>query len=125
MVTLYLITSRLTSNIERLQVFAIIQSGGRQVRVEEGTVVTVDHIDKPVGNTITFDQVLFIDKDDSRLTGQPFIDSATVTGIIDEQGRGDKIRVFRKKRRKAWRRTLGHRTALTKVRITGIEASEI
>ena len=105
--------------------FAIIQSGGRQVRVEEGTVVTVDHIDKPVGNTITFDQVLFIDKDDSRLTGQPFIGSATVTGIIDEQGRGDKIRVFRKKRRKAWRRTLGHRTALTKVRITGIEASEI
>ena len=105
--------------------FAIIQSGGRQVRVEEGTVVTVDHIDKPVGNTITFDQVLFIDKDNSLFTGQPFIDSATVTGIIDEQGRGDKIRVFRKKRRKAWRRTLGHRTALTKVRITGIEASEI
>ena len=105
--------------------FAIIQSGGRQVRVEEGTVVTVDHIDKPVGNTITFDQVLFIDKDDNRLTGQPIIGSATVTGIIDEQGRGDKIRVFRKKRRKAWRRTLGHRTALTKVRITGIEASEI
>ena len=105
--------------------FAIIQSGGRQVRVEEGTVVTVDHIDEPVGNTITFDQVLFVDKDNSRLTGQPFIDSATVTGIIDEQGRGDKIRVVRKKRRKAWRRTLGHRTALTKVRITGIEASEI
>ena len=103
--------------------FAIIQSGGRQVRVEEGTVVTVDHIDEPVGNTITFDQVLFVDKANSRLTGQPFIDSATVTGIIDEQGRGDKIRVFRKKRRKAWRRTLGHRTALTKVRITGIEAT--
>ena len=103
--------------------FAIIQSGGRQVRVEEGTVVTVDHIDEPVGNTITFDQVLFGDKDNSRLTGQPFIDSATVTGIIDEQGRGDKIRVFRKKRRKAWRRSLGHRTALTKVRITGIEAT--
>ena len=105
--------------------FAIIQSGGRQVRVEEGSVVTIDHIDEPVGNTITFDQVLIIDKDNSRLTGQPFIDSATVTGIIDEQGRGDKIRVFRKKRRKAWRRTLGQRTALTKVRITGIEASEI
>tara|TARA_B100000749_G_C18247919_1_gene391102 strand:- start:237 stop:551 length:315 start_codon:yes stop_codon:yes gene_type:complete len=104
-------------------VFAIIQSGGRQVRVEEGAVVTVDHIDEPVGNTITFDQVLFIDKDNSHLAGQPFIDTATVTGIVDEQGRGEKIRVFRKKRRKTWRRTLGHRTALTKVRITSIEAT--
>jgi large subunit ribosomal protein L21 len=104
-------------------VFAIIQSGGRQVRVEEGGVVTVDHIDEPVGNTITFDKVLFIDKDKSCLAGQPFIDAATVTGIIDEQGRGEKIRVFRKKRRKAWRRTLGHRTALTKVRITSIETT--
>ena len=103
--------------------FAIIQSGGRQVRVEEGAVVTVDHIDEPVGNTITFDQVLFIDKDNSHLAGQPFIDTATVTGIVDEQGRGKKIRVFRKKRRKGWKRTLGHRTALTKVRITSIEAT--
>ncbi len=103
--------------------FAIIRSGGRQVRVEEGAVVTVDHIDEPVGETITFDQVLFIDKDNSCIAGQPFIDTVTVTGIIDNQGRGEKIRVFRKKRRKAWRRTLGHRTALTKVRITSIEAT--
>ena len=100
--------------------FAIIQSGGRQVRVEEGSVVTIDHIDQPVGDEVTFDRVLFVDDDGTPVAGTPFIASATVTGVVDEQGRGRKIRVFRKKRRKGWRRTIGHRTALTKVRITGV-----
>lgn len=102
--------------------FAIIQSGGRQLRVEEGAIVTVDHLDQPVGEAVTFDRVLFVDDGGSRTAGTPFIESASVTGVVDEQARGPKIRVFRKKRRKAWRRTLGHRTAQTKVRITGIQA---
>ena len=85
-------------------------------------MVTIDHVDQSVGEEVTFDRVLFVDDDGTCIAGDPFITSATVTGIVDEQGRGTKIRVFRKKRRKAWRRTIGHRTALTHVRITSIQA---
>ena len=103
--------------------YAIIQSGGRQTRVEKGSVLTVDRLDGQVGDEVTFDQVLFVDKDGGDfLTGAPYVASARVTGIVDGQERGPKLRVFRKKRRKAWRRTLGHRTALTRVRITEVEA---
>jgi large subunit ribosomal protein L21 len=103
-------------------VYAVIQSGGRQVRVEPGAVVTVDHIALPAGEQITSRQVLFVAGDDgSFIAGTPLVAGARVTGIVDGPERGPKIRVFRKKRRKGRRRTLGHRTALTRVRITGIE----
>lgn len=101
--------------------FAIIESGGRQVRVEEGAVVTVDRLARQVGEEVVFDRVLFVDGSGARVAGAPFVPSATVTGVVDSLDRGPKIRVFRKRRRKAWRRTLGHRAALTRVRITGID----
>ncbi len=102
--------------------YAVIQSGGRQVRVEPGAVVTVDHIALPAGEQITSRQVLFVaDDDGSFVAGAPFVSGARVTGIVDGPERGPKIRVFRKKRRKGRRRTIGHRTALTRVRITAIE----
>ena len=107
---------------ERSSVFAIIQSGGRQVRVEPGAVVTVDRrLDDP-GNEITFDQVLFVASDGGGfVTGSPCVPGARVTGVIDGEDKGPKIRVFRKKRRKGMRRTTGHRSKLTRIRITGIE----
>ena len=100
--------------------FAIINSGGRQVRVEKDALVTVDRLDKEVGDEVTFERVLFVAGDDGFVTGTPYVAGATVTGVVDTLDRGPKIRVFRKKRRKAWRRTLGHRTALTRIRITDI-----
>ena len=100
--------------------FAIIESGGRQVRVEEGALVTVDHLAREVGDEVTFDRVLFVDSDGNASAGTPYVPEATVTGVVDSQARGPKLRVFRKRRRKAWRRTLGHRAALTRIRITGI-----
>ena len=100
--------------------FAIIESGGRQVRVEEGALVTVDRLAQDVGDEVTFDRVLFVDSDGRASAGTPYVPEARVTGVVDSQARGPKLRVFRKRRRKAWRRTLGHRTALTRVRITGI-----
>ena len=100
--------------------FAIINSGGRQVRVEKDALVTVDRLDKEVGDEVTFERVLFVAGDDGFVTGTPCVAGATVTGVVDALDRGPKIRVFRKKRRKAWRRTLGHRTALTRIRITDI-----
>lgn len=92
------------------------------MRVEEGALVTIDHVDLPIGEQLTLKRVLFFSSDNTRVSGTPFIESATVTGIIEEQNRGPKIRVFRKKRRKGWRRTIGHRACLTRVRITDITA---
>jgi large subunit ribosomal protein L21 len=103
-------------------VYAIIHSGGRQVRVEPGAVVTVDLLTNQAGDPVTFGQVLFIEQDGGGfVSGSPFVAGATVTGVVDAQVQGPKIRVFKRKRRKAMRRTIGHRSKLTRVRITGIE----
>ena len=105
-----------------MNVYAIIDSGGRQIRVEPGRVVTVDHLADQTGDPVTFEQVLFVEKDGgSFVSGAPHIAGARVTGVVDNQIQGPKIRVFRRKRRKAMRRTTGHRARLTLVRITGIE----
>ena len=107
---------------EGLNVYAIIHSGGRQVRVEPGAVVTVDHLADQAGEPVTFDHVLFIEQDGGGfVSGSPFVTGAKVTGVVDAQIQGPKIRVFKRKRRKAMRRTTGHRAKLTRIRITGIE----
>jgi large subunit ribosomal protein L21 len=104
-------------------VFAIIQAGGRQVRVNPGSIVTVDRVDAEVGKEITFDRVLFLEKDGGEmLAGAPFVANAKVVGVVDGESRGPKIRVFRKKRRKGFRKTRGHRSVFTRVRITEIVA---
>ena len=101
--------------------FAIIQAGGRQVTVNPGSVVTLDRVDAEVGKEITFDQVLFLEKDGGEmLAGAPFVANAKVVGVVDGETRGPKIRVFRKKRRKGFRKTRGHRSTYTRVRVTDI-----
>ena len=102
-------------------VFAIIQAGGRQVKVNPGSVVTLDRFDAEVGKEITFEQVLFLEKDGGEvLAGAPFVANAKVVGVVDGETRGPKIRVFRKKRRKGFRKTRGHRSTYTRVRVTDI-----
>lgn len=104
--------------------YAIIQSGGRQVRVEPGEVVAIDHRPATEGNAITFDNVLFLGEDAGGfVAGSPHVVGARVTGVIEGDAAGKKVRVFTKKRRGGMRRTIGHRTHLTRVRITGIETS--
>ena len=101
--------------------FAIIQTGGRQVKVGPGSVVTVDRLAAEGGNEVTFDQVLFVEKDGGEmLAGAPFVADAKVIGIVNGESRGPKIRVFKKKRRKGIRRTKGHRSTYTVVRVTDI-----
>ena len=101
--------------------FAIIQAGGRQVRVNQGSIVTLDRFDAEVGKEITFEQVLFLEKEGGEmLAGAPFVANAKVIGIVDGESRGPKIRVFRKKRRKGFRKTRGHRATYTRVRVTDI-----
>ena len=101
--------------------FAIIQTGGRQVKVNQGSVVTLDRFEAEVGKEVTFDQVLFLEKDGGEmLAGAPFVANARIVGIVEGEARGPKIRVFKKKRRKGFRKTRGHRSTYTRVRVTDI-----
>ena len=102
--------------------FAIIQSGGRQVKVTPGAVITVDRVQAEPGTQVAIDQVLLVEKDGGEiLAGAPFVADVKVVGVVDGESRGPKIRVFKKRRRKGIRRTRGHRSTYTRVRITGIE----
>jgi large subunit ribosomal protein L21 len=104
-------------------VFAIIKASGRQFRVEPGAIIAVDGHTGTAGAEVAFDQVLLVGKDAGDvLTGTPFVDGARVVGVIDRTDKGKKVRVFKKKRRKQYRRTQGHRSLLTRVRITDIQA---
>ena len=101
--------------------FAIIQSGGRQVKVSPGDVITVDHFDAAQGDEVTIDQVLVLEKEGGEvLAGAPFVANVKIVGVVDGEARGPKIRVFKKKRRKGMRRTRGHRSTYTRVRIKDI-----
>ena len=101
--------------------YAIIQTGGRQAKVSPGEIVTVDGTVAETGERVTLEQVLLIEKDGGEiLSGAPYVANARVVGIVEGEGRGPKIRVFKKKRRKGMRRTKGHRAVYTRVRIQEI-----
>jgi large subunit ribosomal protein L21 len=105
----------------RTGVYAIVQSGGHQVKMTPGEVVILDRIDGEVGSEVSFEQVLLVEKDGGEVvSGAPFVQNARVVGVVDGVARGPKIRVFMKKRRKGSRRTLGHRSVLTRVRVKEI-----
>jgi large subunit ribosomal protein L21 len=102
--------------------FAIVEAGGRQRKVVPGAVVTVDHLDAEPGGEVAFDKVLLIENQDgSVVTGAPYVAGASVVGVVEAQVKDRKIRVFKMKRRKQYRRTRGHRTQLTRVRVKDIK----
>ena len=102
--------------------FAIIQTSGRQFRVEPGAVIEISGHGHDKGAEVSFDQVLLVGQDAGELTaGAPFVSGAKVVGVVDGSGKTAKIRVFKKKRRKQYRRTKGHRSHITRVRITDIQ----
>jgi large subunit ribosomal protein L21 len=104
-------------------VYAIVQARGHQIKVTPGSVVEVDGRPGETGSEFTFDQVLLIEKDAGEIVaGAPYIANARVMGVVDGESRGPKIRVFKKKRRKGFRKTRGHRSFFTLVRITEIHA---
>jgi len=103
-------------------VYAIVQARGRQVKVTPGAVVEVDGTPGEEGSAFTFDQVLLVEKDAGDvIAGAPFVANAKVVGVVDGEARGPKLRVFKKKRRKGFRKTRGHRSIFTRVRITDIQ----
>jgi large subunit ribosomal protein L21 len=100
--------------------YVIVETGGKQYRATQGTVLQVEKLDGAVGSTVTLDKVLLISGEGTTKIGTPVIPKAKVTGEIVVQGRTPKVIVFKKKRRKAYRRTRGHRQSFTSVKITGI-----
>lgn len=101
--------------------FAIIQSGGHQVKVVPGTSVDVDLVEATAGDQVTIEQVLVVTRDNGEvLTGTPYVRNARVVGVVEGETRGPKIRIFKKKRRKGMRRTKGHRATYTRVQIKDI-----
>jgi large subunit ribosomal protein L21 len=109
--------------MEGMPVYAIVQARGRQVKVTPGAVIEVDGVPAETGSPFTFEQVLLVEKDAGDIVaGAPFVAGAKVIGVVDGESRGRKIRVFKKKRRKGFRKTRGHRSVFTRVRITEIVA---
>lgn len=101
--------------------YAIIQTGGKQLKVEEGQTVYVEKLTAEPGEAVTFDQVLFVGGDQVKV-GQPLVEGATVTAKVEEHGRDKKIVVFKFKAKKNYRRKQGHRQPFTKVTIEKINA---
>ncbi|MFP6772904.1 MAG: 50S ribosomal protein L21 [Alphaproteobacteria bacterium] len=100
--------------------FAVIKTGGKQYRVSPDDVIKIERIAGEAGDKVAFEDVLMLDADGNTTVGAPLVAGATVTGELVEQARGEKIIVFKKKRRKNYRRTNGHRQELSVVRITDI-----
>ena len=104
--------------------YAVIQTGGKQYRVEPGKTVLVEKLDGDKGTQVVFDQVLLVSSGDggSVTVGKPTVSGAKVTGEIVEQTRGDKLVVFKFRRRKNYVRRNGHRQDLTVVKVAEIKA---
>jgi large subunit ribosomal protein L21 len=99
---------------------AVFRTGGQQYRVTEGETIKVEKLSGEPGSKVEFPEVLLIGGDSPKI-GKPLVSGAKVQGEIVEQGRGDKIVIFKFKRRKKYRRKNGHRQAFTAVRITSIQ----
>ncbi|HEU0091539.1 MAG TPA: 50S ribosomal protein L21 [Vicinamibacteria bacterium] len=101
--------------------YAIIRTGGKQYRVTQGDTIYVERLEAPVGEKVTLGEVLFVggEKGETKV-GAPLIDKASVAATVLDLGRDHKIRVFKYKKRKHYRRTRGHRQSYTALRIDSI-----
>ncbi|HHZ89970.1 TPA: 50S ribosomal protein L21 [Candidatus Poribacteria bacterium] len=102
--------------------YAVFASGGKQHRVEVGTLIDIEKLDASVGETVNFSDVLAVsDSNGDIQVGSPYLENVTITSEVVQQTKGKKILVFKSKRRKGYSRRRGHRQNLTRIRITGIE----
>ena len=101
--------------------YAIIETGGKQQKVIPGEQLRIEKLEAKVGDIVRFEKVMLVNRDGEVALGKPYVDGASVTAKVMEQGRGKKILVFKKKRRKQYRRTRGHRQSFTAVKVEAIE----
>ncbi|MBN1960526.1 MAG: 50S ribosomal protein L21 [Deltaproteobacteria bacterium] len=100
--------------------YAVVRTGGKQQRVEPGERLKVEKLDGEVGAEISLNEVLFIGGEGEPKIGQPVLTDAKVTAKILSHGRGEKIRVFKRRKRKGFHKTIGHRQEYTELEILGI-----
>ena len=100
--------------------FAIIETGGKQYRVTQGSRLQIEKLEAEAGSTVTFDKVLFVSQGQDVNVGTPYLDNAKVDAKVVEQTRGKKIRIIKFKRRKHHMRRAGHRQYLTDIEVTAI-----
>lgn len=102
--------------------YAVIASGGKQHRVEEGEVLRLEKIEVATGGTVEFDQVLMVANGDDVKIGAPLVEGASVKAEVVSHGRADKVKIIKFRRRKHHMKRQGHRQWYTEVKITGINA---
>lgn len=100
--------------------YAVIETGGKQYKVSEGAEFDIERLDAEVGKKVKIDQVLALSDNDALTVGTPLVAGATVTAEVIDHHRGDKIVVFKKKRRKGYELRRGHRQELTRIRIDSL-----
>ncbi|WP_269496733.1 50S ribosomal protein L21 [Castellaniella sp. S9] len=102
--------------------YAVIKTGGKQYRVCAGQKLKIEQIPADIGQEISLDQVLSVGEGDALKIGTPFVDGATVRATVLAQGRHDKIRIFKMRRRKHYQKHQGHRQNYTEIRIDAVSA---
>lgn len=102
--------------------YAVIETGGKQYRVQEGDVITVEKLKVSAGDDITFDKVLMMSDGDKVQVGTPILESAKVFGTVVENGKGEKVIIFKYKAKKDYRKKQGHRQPYTMVKIESLAA---
>jgi large subunit ribosomal protein L21 len=100
--------------------YAVIKTGGKQYRVMQGETLRVEKLEADVGAAVTFDQVLLIGEGEGITVGTPLVTGASVAATVKSQGRGDKVRIIKFRRRKHHMKQMGHRQYYTEVEITSI-----
>jgi large subunit ribosomal protein L21 len=102
--------------------YAVIETGGKQYRVSEGESIRVERLAVEEGGSVDLDRVLMVADGENVKVGAPLVPGGRVTATVEAHGRGDKIRIFKMRRRKGSRRRMGHRQDYTQIKITGISA---
>ena len=102
--------------------YAVIKTGGKQYRVASGETLKIETIPGEVGSPVVLDKVLMVADGDKLSVGKPLLDGASVKATIVSHGRGDKVRIFKMRRRKHYQKHQGHRQNFTEIRIDGISA---
>lgn len=102
--------------------YAVIETGGKQYRVQEGDVISVEKLGLIEGEKLSFDKVLMIADEAGVKTGDPYIAGASVEATVVEEGRGPKVYIYKYKAKKGYHRKNGHRQAYTKVKIGAVNA---
>ena len=100
--------------------FAVINTGGKQYRVSEGSVLRIEKLPADAGTSVEFGEVLLVGQGDSFKVGKPYVTGAKVTATVQAHGKADKVRIVKFRRRKHYLRQKAHRQQYTEVKVTGI-----